>query len=242
MEDVKIVFYVTGFGKFGDVDANPTTFIVEYMEKELSSQPKMKSTKIVEVAGSTAKQEVQVIIDDIKDNYISNSVESLDRRVHIVILHFGVNHMKKKTPMFQLEQNAFNEANFRIADELGWKPTKDPIDETQKISHRFSTDLNVKRIKDHLVGKGFDVCTSGDAGRFVCNYMYYSTLNQIAQLETPEYLEIHGLFVHVPKFEGIEESIQFNFSLELLDSIEEAIIAKDKKDQKKKSKTSLDHI
>ena len=57
-------------------------------------------------------------------------------------------------------------------------------------------------------------------------------------LETPENLEIHGLFVHVPKFEGIEESIQFNFSLELLDSIEEAIIAKDKKDQKKKSKAS----
>ena len=172
MEGVQnIVFYVTGFGKFGGVDANPTTFIVEHMEKELSTQSKMVYSKIVEVAGSKAEQEVQRIIDNIKDKYISNSVESLDRRLHIVILHFGVNHMNKKTPMFQLEQNAFNEANFRIADELGWKPTKEPIDETQKISHRFSSDLNVKRIKDHLVGKGFDVCTSGDAGRFVCNYI-----------------------------------------------------------------------
>ena len=149
--------------------------------------------------------------------------------------------------MFQLEQNAFNEANFRIPDEDGWTPKKEPIHpfHPKGICHRLSTDLNTKRVKDHLVEKGYEVCLSGDAGRFLCNYIYFQSLDATLKLKkgkkgadcgstAADGVQIHALFVHVPPFHDIPRDTQINFTIELLESITEAIIAKDKKRVRKK--------
>ena len=238
------------------------------------------SLDIVHVSASKALQQVQEIFSIIRKNFtkkksISGSTpesqsEPQNQRdgvpkQHVVILHLGVNHNQRQTPMFQLEQHAYNEANFRIPDEDGFQASKQPIDPSHPISHRLSTDLNVKRIRDRLKLKmkeyGYeqqaDVGLSGDAGRFVCNYIYYQSLSHVAKLQEElrtmsllkeregttigDDVEIHAMFIHVPSFEDISKNIQLEFTLELLDCIEEAIVAKDKKLRKKqssKSKTS----
>ena len=173
-----------------------------------------------------------------------NKEERGRRQQHVVLLHLGVNHRiqritnnqrnsknndvlqqkQQSRPMFQLEENAFNEANFRIPDVNGWKPNHEPINTDKVLAHRLSTDLNVRRIKDSLFQKGYDVCVSSDAGRFLCNYIYWTSLNKLAEemlrCDTgSNNYHMHALFVHVPDFECISKEIQVSFTLDLLESL-----------------------
>jgi len=293
----------------------------------------VKYLNVVRVSASSAKQEVDHIISEITKKRRSSRElkctnrdhhENVHHREHAIILHLGVNHIKgkQKMPTIKIEQNAYNEANFRIPDEDGYQPNKEVIvdDDDQvgdDVKLRLSTDLNVKRIKDDLMKKiqiqlkeleckeqrdqtntntntnnngksekflgehhhshpfEYEVSLSGDAGRFVCNYIYYQSLNHISkfhakmklelesQLELDaesgnggedgdrnsvhvcvhadgdtdgDGLEVHALFVHVPSFKAIPEDVQVEFILELLDSIADAVIARDKKKKKSKRK------
>ncbi|RYQ89797.1 hypothetical protein Ahy_B09g096256 isoform B [Arachis hypogaea] len=73
------------------------------------------------------------------------------------------------------------------------------------------TSLPVEDITKALAKKGYDVMTSDDAGRFVCNYVYYHSLRFAEQNETK------SLFVHVPLFFTINEETQMHFVASLLE-------------------------
>ena len=109
---------------------------------------------------------------------------------------------------------------------------------------------------------GFDVKMSGDAGRFVCNYLYWTSLNQIRiqqhQHQQERDLEstgesdgnddngskptIHSLFVHVPLFTVFDQETQFNFVQKLMVTIKEVLLTTKKKNKKKKrSKANSPH-
>uniref|UniRef100_A0A453AYG7 Pyrrolidone-carboxylate peptidase n=2 Tax=Aegilops tauschii TaxID=37682 RepID=A0A453AYG7_AEGTS len=54
---------------------------------------------------------------------------------------------------------------------------------------------------------------SDDAGRFVCNYVYYHSLR---------FAEQHGiksLFVHVPLFSTVDEEVQIHFVASLVEAL-----------------------
>ena len=73
------------------------------------------------------------------------------------------------------------------------------------------TTLPVKEISKSLQQMGYDVMPSDDAGRFVCNYVYYHSLR---------FAEKHGirsLFVHFPLFSAIDEEVQMQFVASLLE-------------------------
>jgi pyroglutamyl-peptidase len=75
------------------------------------------------------------------------------------------------------------------------------------------TTLPVNELTKSLRKIGYDVVPSGDAGRFVCNYVYYHSLR---------FAEQHGiksLFVHVPLFLTIDEEVQMHFVASLLEVI-----------------------
>lgn len=75
----------------------------------------------------------------------------------------------------------------------------------------IQTMLPVEDITSTLAKKGYEVMTSEDAGRFVCNYVYYHSL---------WFAEQHGtksLFVHVPLFSTINEETQMQFVASLLE-------------------------
>ena len=61
-----------------------------------------------------------------------------------------------------------------------------------------------------LAKEGFDVMESYDAGRFVCNYVYYQSLRHALNYGTK------SLFVHVPLFLIIDQERQLQFVAALL--------------------------
>lgn len=66
---------------------------------------------------------------------------------------------------------------------------------------------------EYLLKEGFEVTPSDDAGRFVCNYVYYHSLRHAAMHSTK------SIFVHVPSFSVINEATQMQFVAALLHAI-----------------------
>ncbi|XP_030959995.1 uncharacterized protein LOC115982042 [Quercus lobata] len=207
---VAVTVHVTGFKKFHGVSENPTETIVcnlkEYVKKKgLPKGLTLGSCSILETAGQGALaslyQTLQSAIGG-KDSESSTSGK-------IIWLHFGVNSGATR---FAIEHQAVNEATFRCPDELGWKPQKLPIILADgDISHTRQTSLPVEEITKALAKMGYEVMTSDDAGRFVCNYVYYHSLRFAEQNGNK------SLFVHVPLFLTIDEDTQMQFAASLLE-------------------------
>ncbi|OAY42434.1 pyrrolidone-carboxylate peptidase [Manihot esculenta] len=205
-----VTIHVTGFKKFHGVSENPTETIVsnlnEYMKKKgLPKGVILGSCSVLETAGHGAIVPLyQTFQNALKTN---NSESSNSGRV--IWLHFGVNSGATK---FAIENQAVNEATFRCPDEMGWKPQKIPIILSDGgISRVRETTLPAEEITKALAKKGYDVTTSDDAGRFVCNYVYYHSLRYAEQNG------IQSLFVHVPLFSTIDEETQMQFAASLLE-------------------------
>lgn len=73
------------------------------------------------------------------------------------------------------------------------------------------TSLPVDEIVKALVNMGYEVIHSNNAGRFVCNYVYYHSLL------FAERHKIKSIFVHVPLFYTINEEQQMQFVASLLE-------------------------
>lgn len=202
-----ITVHVTGFKKFHGVAENPTETIVgnlrQFLEKKgLPKGLVLGSCNVLETAGQGALDPLYQILESAVAAESSNSNR-------ILWLHFGVNSGASR---FAIEHQAVNEATFRCPDQLGWKPQKALIVPADgSISRTRETSLPVDKITKALVKMGYDVMTSHDAGRFVCNYVYYHSLR---------FADEHGiksLFVHVPLFLTIEEETQMQFAVSLLE-------------------------
>ncbi|KAG1338852.1 pyrrolidone-carboxylate peptidase [Cocos nucifera] len=204
--------HVTGFKKFHGVSENPTEKIVrnlkEFMEKKgLPKGLVLGNCKVLDTAGQGALGPLYKLLESSvteRDNESSNVGQ-------VIWIHFGVNSGATK---FAIENQAFNEATFRCPDELGWKPQRLPIVPSDGgISRTRETSLPVNEIVHGLVKLGYDVMPSDDAGRFVCNYVYYHSLRFAEQHR------IKSLFVHVPLFLIIDEETQMRFAASILEML-----------------------
>jgi pyroglutamyl-peptidase len=248
-----VSFVITGFGKFGGITSNPTEIIVEHLlessQREVDFSDKEKDEgmdytihtrnnvdimcRVIKVAASSVTAELDEIYKS----------EDMMNRKHVVFIHLGVNY---KGETIQLETTAFNEASFRIPDEDGYQPKKTQIDESVSLAERLSSSLNIRKICTEMMKKGFEdkVKISGDPGRFVCNYIYWLSLNRIRKdllsIESQENSSqnlVHAIFVHVPPFTVIDEDTQFDFIDKLLDTIEQVVLMPKKKRKSKKKKS-----
>lgn len=206
-----VTVHITGFKKFHGVSENPTEIIVNnlkgYMEKKgLPKGLVIGSCSILETAGEGAVASLYKILEAAVSGHANSS--SVER---VIWLHFGVNSGATR---FAIENQAVNEATFRCPDELGWKPQRVPVIPSDGgISRTRETSLPTIEITEALSGMGYCVMTSDDAGRFVCNYVYYHSLH---------FAEQHGiksLFVHFPLFLTINEDTQMRFAASLLEVI-----------------------
>ncbi|KAG0470593.1 hypothetical protein HPP92_017293 [Vanilla planifolia] len=210
-----VTVHVTGFKKFHGVSENPTETIVNnlkcYMEKKgLPKGLVLGSCHVLEAAGEGAVASLYKTLETAITGHENTSYTG-----HVIWLHFGVNSGASR---FAIEKQAVNEATFRCPDELGWKPQKVSIIPSDGgISRTRETALPTNDITKALSNMGYAVMASDDAGRFVCNYVYYHSLR---------FAEEHGiksLFVHVPLFLTINEDIQMQFAasvLEVLSSLQ----------------------
>ena len=205
-----VTVHVTGFKKFHGVSENPTERIAsnlkEFMQKNgLPNGLALGSCNVLESAGQGAMSQLYKILES---SVVGHDNQSLNGG-QIIWLHLGVNSGASR---FAVENQAVNEATFRCPDEFGWKPQRLPIIPSDGvISRTRETSLPANEISKSLAKMGYDVIPSDDAGRFVCNYVYYHSLR---------FAEQHGiksLFVHVPLFVTINEETQMRFVASLLE-------------------------
>lgn len=204
-----VTIHVTGFKKFHGVAQNPTETVVnnlkDYVEKRgLPAGVTLGSCTVLETAGEGGLPTLLKVIEESSSGNSSNNGQ-------VVWLHLGVN---SGTTKFAIERLAVNEATFRCADELGWQPQRMPIvPEDGGINRRRKTCCSTESILELLKKKGFEVTMSDDAGRFVCNYVYYHSL-RFAEEKSHK-----SLFVHVPTFNRVSQEKQMEFIAALLEAI-----------------------
>ncbi|XP_031125600.1 uncharacterized protein LOC116027949 [Ipomoea triloba] len=205
-----VTIHVTGFKKFQGVPKNPTERLVtnlrSYVEKRgLPAGVTLGSCIVLETAGEAALPALCRVIES------GTSATNSSSGRQVVWLHLGVNSGAFK---FAIEQQTVNEATFRCPDELGWQPQQLPIiAEDGGITCKRKTSCSAEAILELLNKKRYEVTISDDAGRFVCNYVYYHSL-RLAEEKGHK-----TLFVHVPPFYRISEETQMQFVVALLEAI-----------------------
>ena len=194
--------YVTGFGPFMGVQQNPTSSLCETLRSYLEEKqvPKgvdaellrefeesgvqLQGLQVLQVAAEACKCEVPQIVEAVRG-----------RRA--AILHLGVASGRTQ---LSLECRGVNEATFRVPDELGYQccgeavvPDSPPV--------LFST-LRLPELLAELHDRDVPAELSTDAGRFLCNYVYFQSLQAARPFDIPV------LFVHVPQFEAMDQATQ----------------------------------
>jgi pyroglutamyl-peptidase len=165
------------------------------------------------------------------------SIDDADRTArhqqeNIVLLHLGVD---SSSNCFSIETSCYNDASFRVPDEQGYKPWKQPICSDLPWSLCRRTSLHVSTfIQRYLLEcprhpgdtllRQDQIRISTDPGRFVCNYTYFYALKKAEEWNHSNFIlnnkpTVHVLFIHVPPFYAIPESNQIQFLHQFMDGI-----------------------
>jgi pyroglutamyl-peptidase len=92
----------------------------------------------------------------------------------------------------RLETTAWNELDFRIPDSAGRQPTRTPV--IRDAPNQFTSTLPLAAIHARLAGAGHDVTRSDDAGRYLCNQLFYVGRHHLEIHTTP----CPAGFIHLP--------------------------------------------
>lgn len=113
-----------------------------------------------------------------------------------------------------IEEKAINELNFSIPDNNNLT-IKEKLICNEGNKYIYSK-VNIDELITYLNDLNFECEKSTDAGKYICNYLYYEVLNNY---------NVPAIFVHIPMYETID---QYNELDKLLNSI--IIYFKNKKD------------
>ena len=136
----------TGFGQFQGVEANPSAVLAQRLAAQHSTEG--DSVEILEVSAAAAKAWRCPEAD--------------------LVVHLGV---AITYDAITLERCAYNDASFRVPDQNAFQPSKAPIDEAELFGSTRKSSLDLA-----AVARKAGVNVSDDAGRFVCNYLYFCSL------------------------------------------------------------------
>lgn len=166
---------LTGFGPFPGASVNPSAWLAEALPGRLS--------------GFAAELHARVLPTEWEA--VAGLTQSLHATVQPqVTIHFGLSQSARG---FRIEQSAYNRASPR-ADAAGALPPSRAI-----LAHgqaRLDTMLPAAALSAHLRERGIPALLSRSAGRYLCNFLYYLSLDWAArQSHTPAVL-----FVHIPPF------------------------------------------
>ena len=91
-----------------------------------------------------------------------------------------------------LEKVAINLCEAGIPDNNGNQPEDEPIVEGGETG--YFTNLPLKAMKERIQEAGIPTSISYTAGTYVCNYLFYSLMDEISK----SYPNTRGGFIHVP--------------------------------------------
>ena len=180
----KLKFILTGFGPFENIESNPSSELVRELGK--------------------LRSDIIATIPDIRvcERGVDNAIESILKLSitddNILVIHLGVD---EGATHIKLEQFAYNEKNFRIPDMDGNVYDGEPISPGKP--DRLSTQLVSSSTDGHTV------ISSYDPGRYICNMLYYKSLDSGLQ----------SLFIHIPPFTAIAKQEQIEIIQRILDDI-----------------------
>lgn len=199
-----VAVYVTGFGKFGKVLDNPSAALCRRLasrKEELAAEGvELADVEVLEVSAETCRRKAAEIAGTIAE-----------RPGNVVILHLGVAVGRKR---LSLECRAANVAHFPIPDARGWVADRQPV--VDGAAAHEHTILPVSELLCAVRDAGADAEISTDAGTYICNYIYFSSLAAAAASSTPV------LFVHVPAFADVCEEDQLRGLEALLRALRDA--------------------
>ena len=217
---------LTGFGPFSGVPVNPTTTLVEELPSPLRGDLPASCTLLPLV--------LPVSESGVTSSLKNSVLPCLSSHKHVTFVHLGVDMKRLSPALYRLESTCYNERSYRVPDEEGNQPVRQPVLQSSKSS--LVTDLPVDKLRDILKRKGHETVVSRDPGRFLCNYVYYLTSELCSRYnatntvcppgglewspeddkgDAAERKKWSSLFVHLPPFDFVNQEDQIEFVREL---------------------------
>ena len=169
---------LTGFGPFPGVPANPSGWLANALAERW---PSAEADGRVHARILPTEWEATALIPRL--------CETLEPHVTI---HFGVS---EHASTFRIERSAPNRAAPR-ADARGILPPSPVI--LAEGADRLDTAFPAGALARHLKTSGVAAVTSHSAGHYLCNFLYYHSLDWALRQPTPPLV----LFVHIPPLSG----------------------------------------
>jgi pyroglutamyl-peptidase len=210
-------FVITGFGPFGALRDNPTAVIVRNLQSFLErTKETAHLASLIDdcILLETSVQDVNRVCDRLQMDFFKGGDNDEPPPRSRILLHLGVD---EKSHLFKLESCAYNESTFRIPDQQGYQPRNISIFEEQEYKSCLRTSLNVDELAKTMTKRFPQVTTqvSTDPGRYVCNYIYCSSLVRFGKVDS----NACSLFLHVPQFAIVREEQQLEYVAALLNAL-----------------------
>ncbi|MBU6475934.1 MAG: pyroglutamyl-peptidase I [Alphaproteobacteria bacterium] len=165
---------VTGFGKFPGRDENPAAALVGLLARELANDPALDARCIVlETEYAAAPERLRTELRAFRPE---------------IVLSFGV---AAEETGFRLERAAHNRVGTSRPDAAGCRPDKDFIGDGPQ---RYDTAVPLENICKRLKESGIQARLSDDAGDYLCNFVYYLTLEAA---QNSDFIK-SACFIHIP--------------------------------------------
>jgi pyroglutamyl-peptidase len=168
---------LTGFGPFPGVPKNPSAWLAQTLAGQLPSQ-------------FDGEFDARILPTEWQATALMPRLYTA-LQPHVMI-HFGVS---ERAETFRIERSAFNRTVPR-ADAAGALPLRPAI--RSEGPHRIDTTLSAAALAAHLRSCGLPAVASRSAGRYVCNFLYYHSLDWARQQQSTCLV----LFVHIPPPSG----------------------------------------
>jgi pyroglutamyl-peptidase len=210
----KINIYLTGYGPFQTIKENPaekvSTYIFDNKEKLNTSNTSILYIQIFEVTTQNVDENINKLFNFVEKN------KNTDKNTLHIIVSFGVAQNRLVNTIETLAQNyiydlikdqKINESN---PDNFYSKnPVKNIVKGIQKMN-----DVQCKY--------------SNDAGTYLCNYMYYTTLAKYLDDEN-----VCSFFIHIPTLENYDLNRHEKFFRNFINVLEDLYIKGNEEKRKK---------
>jgi pyroglutamyl-peptidase len=164
---------LTGFGPFPGASINPSAWLAEMLPERVQDIGGELHTRVL----PTEWEQVARLTPHLHETL----------QPHVTI-HFG---LSQRARGFRIERSAHNRASPR-ADASGALPSGRIISPIGP--DRRDTSLPANTLAASLLQRGIEAAPSRSAGRYLCNFLYYLSLDHAAQRDGSSIV----LFVHIP--------------------------------------------
>ncbi|WP_374029741.1 pyroglutamyl-peptidase I [Bdellovibrio bacteriovorus] len=166
---------VTGFRPFLGERINPSEILLEWIKKDFTVSYPVQ-TLLLPVSFANASVELE-------NKLAEGSVD--------IVLMLGQAGGRTK---ISLERVALNWIETEKPDEDGITPKQGKIDSQETAATALFSSLPLTEWKEHLTQRNLPVEISLSAGGYVCNHVYYKTLQAIYK----KHVSMQACFIHVP--------------------------------------------